>query len=353
MQTVQDENIKGDIMPRHKNQKMKLMVLYDFLLRESSEKYPKSMSEILRYLQKEGIACERKSIYSDIDAINEFYKGKDGEGIIRGSGPYYVATEDRKIGYDKIRFLLDVVQSAAFLTEKHTNELSYAIKQLAGSRQQNNWDQNVVILNRAKHKNEQVFRSVEVIDEAISLGKKIDFKYSDLGIDGRFVYRRSGDYYTASPISLIFNNGFYYMIGYNENHNGMATYRLDRMRDVFLNDEDSNVSKQKEEFLRCEKKNLLTSFNMWNSDKTATVTLLVDNKLIGDIYDKFGMECELKSHGENQFIVKVGVPLNDQFYGWVTSFGTQMEILAPSSVRVALMKRLKATLDKYQVAKGE
>lgn len=335
-------------MPKSEKQKIKLLRLYEYLVRESSEETPKSMGEIIRYLQNDGIACERKSIYSDIAVINEYYKGKDGKGIIRGGGPYYVLDADRKLGYDKMRFLLDAVQSAAFLTDNQTKELIHAIKQLAGSRQQENWDKNVIVLNQTKHKNSQVFRSIGLIDEAVARGKKIVFKYLNLGLHGKPVYQKNGEYYTDSPICLIFNNGFYYTICFSERHQETVLYRIDRMTDVFVSEENSNVAKQKSEFFRYDKKNLLTAFNMWSNKKSAQVTLLVDNKLIGDIFDKFGMSCQLKPYDEQHFTVKVGVPLNEQFYGWVMSFGTLMKILSPENVQNELKKILDDTLEQYK-----
>lgn len=337
-------------MPKSENQKIKLLRLYEYLLRESDEKNPKSMHQIISYLQRDGITCERKSIYTDVEIINKYYKGKDGGGIIRGreAGKYYVSAVDRQIGYDKIRFLLDAVQSAAFLTKEQTDELSYAIKNLAGSRQQDNWDENVIILNKTKHTNEQVFRSVGAIDEAISDEKKILFKYFDLDLSGKPVPRKNGDYYTESPISLIFNNGFYYMIAFNEKYNGTVTYRVDRMKDVIISEEDSNVSKQKKYFSDGENKHSLTAFSMWHSERTAQVTLLVENYLTGDIFDKFGMDCRLKPCDDDHFTLNVKVPLNGQFYGWVMSFGTQMQILSPENARHEIAERLEKTLIKYK-----
>ena len=53
-------------------QKLKPLYIMEYLLQNSDEDHPVSAKDIIAYLDSEGISAERKSIYSDIDALKQF-----------------------------------------------------------------------------------------------------------------------------------------------------------------------------------------------------------------------------------------------------------------------------------------
>ena len=60
-------------MPKSDNQKLKILYIYDYLLKNSHEKNPVRASELIHMLEHQhGIRCDRKTIYSDIAAIDRF-----------------------------------------------------------------------------------------------------------------------------------------------------------------------------------------------------------------------------------------------------------------------------------------
>ena len=76
-------------MPRKEKQKLKLMAVLDILRRQTDEKHPVGVPEILQLLQERNISAERKSIYDDVDTLREM--GYDVQ-LRRGRrGGYYLA----------------------------------------------------------------------------------------------------------------------------------------------------------------------------------------------------------------------------------------------------------------------
>ena len=57
-------------MPKSADQKLKLVYLIDFCNKNTDENHPAAMGEIIDFLEANGIHAERKSIYSDIEALN-------------------------------------------------------------------------------------------------------------------------------------------------------------------------------------------------------------------------------------------------------------------------------------------
>ena len=102
-------------MPKHEQQKAKLLYLARILHRQTDEDHPLSMAEILRILEEEyGIPAERKSIYRDLDALREF--GMDIERTSDRTPGYYVAS--RPLELTELKLLVDAVQSSKFITHK-------------------------------------------------------------------------------------------------------------------------------------------------------------------------------------------------------------------------------------------
>ena len=59
-------------MPRSENQKLKLLYIKEYLERRTDEDHPVSADVLAEYLQNQGISCERKSVYRDLEALREF-----------------------------------------------------------------------------------------------------------------------------------------------------------------------------------------------------------------------------------------------------------------------------------------
>lgn len=59
-------------MPRNAEQKIKLLVLYDILLRETDEEHALSTDEIVEKLRERGIDIARKVLPSDIALLNKY-----------------------------------------------------------------------------------------------------------------------------------------------------------------------------------------------------------------------------------------------------------------------------------------
>lgn len=59
-------------MPKGANQKMKILYLMQLFLEETDEEHPLTMQQIMTSLKKQGIQAERKSIYSDLEALRTF-----------------------------------------------------------------------------------------------------------------------------------------------------------------------------------------------------------------------------------------------------------------------------------------
>ena len=95
-------------MPKSRNQKLKLLYLRDYLLKNSDEEHPVTIAQITEFLAKNDIEVERKTVYSDLALLKEY-----GMDIIMTRGKnvgYFVG--DRDFQLPELKLLVDSVQSS-------------------------------------------------------------------------------------------------------------------------------------------------------------------------------------------------------------------------------------------------
>lgn len=328
-------------MAKSEKQKIKLLRLYEYLRMDSDEEHPRSMSEIIKELEEQGIKCERKSIYSDIKLLNEY-----GYDIKTKGYKYYLATRELNLG--QIRFLMDVAQSATFLPVKQTKNICEALEILAGTHQAELVHEQVICFDKVKRNNEEVLDTVEKINHAIGNDCKISFRYFHIGFDAKRLYRKNGERYLQNPIGLVFHDGQYYFIAYNDKYDDITTFRVDRMSEVKIESKLPIIHSNKEsQFFCTDLKDRMSAFGMW-TDVAEQVTFLVDSAYIEDIYEKFGDKISITKRDQEHFTFTEKVNLSDTFYGWIAGYGTHIKIISPQSVKDTLITKLNESLSLYK-----
>ena len=100
-------------MPRHAQQKLKILYLMEYLLQNTDEAHPATIAQITAHMDRCGVPAERKSLYDDMDALRAWGLDVVCTGAGRGSA-YYVASRDFEL--PELKMLVDSVQSSKFLT---------------------------------------------------------------------------------------------------------------------------------------------------------------------------------------------------------------------------------------------
>lgn len=331
-------------MPKSDNQKLKILYILDYLQRNSHERHLVSTAELLTMLQEShGICVDRKTVYSDIAALQQF--GVDIVSIPGRGGGYYIAS--RNFEMPELKLLIDAVQSSRFLTEKKSSEL---IEKLC--RECNVYDarlirRNVLVSGRVKSMNETIYYNVDAIQEAIAADRQITFRYFDWDMGGKRRFRDKD--YTASPYGLFQDNENCYLLAHSPRH-GATTYRVDRMVDI-------QVLEQRR--IPCPE---LTGKAMYDyvarrfqmySGEPAQVRLRFHRSLVNVVVDRFGPETMLIPHGEDGFTFTVNVDVSPIFLSWVMGFGDKARILGPQHVVAAFTALCRESLAQYDDTEKE
>ena len=326
-------------MPRSDKQKLKLMYLIKLFEERTDVSHGLSMTDIIEALSEEGITAERKSIYADISALNEFgfdiVKDNEGKACV-----YKLVERDFEIA--ELKLLVDAVQSSKFITESKSNKLIKKIEGLASNNEAKSLHRQVYVANRIKTTNESVYYNVDDIQKAIAENHKVSFQYFQWNPNKEKELRHNGMRYEISPWALTWDDENYYMVGYDSKERKIKHYRVDKMLKIEIMADSKREGKAlfKDMDMAVYSKKI---FGMFGGVEE-TVVLECKNGISGVIIDRFGTEVDIIKRATDSFTVRVNVQISPQFLGWVFSLGENIKIISPDSV----IKRMRDEITRIQ-----
>ena len=317
-------------MPSSARQKQKLLYLLKIFTEQTDDNHCLSTAQLITALAAYDIKAERKSIYSDIEALQQY--GIDIEGSHTKTFGYYLA--QREFELPQLKLLVDAVLSCQFITPKKSQELIKKLTKLTSQPQANQLQRQLFIAERPKAINEEVYYNIDAIQTAITGGRKISFKYFDYDLNKQRIYRKAGESYTLTPLLLCWFEDKYYLICYNAKYDDYNHFRVDRISNVSLTEQAADVLDTERFDVSLHVKQV---FGMYGGKKVKA-QLSFDNDLLNTVLDRFGTDILIMPQGE-RFLITVEIVESPVFLGWMAQFGKKAEILAPEGLR-DLMKDL-------------
>lgn len=334
-------------MPKNPKQKQKLLYIMKYFLEKTDEEYGVTVADIIDYLDEYGITAERKSIYNDIECLRDF--GMDIVKTKVGKISLF-SLVSRDFTLEEVKLLIDAVQSSKFITLKKSRELIKKIESLSSENQAKELHRQVIVANRVKNSNEEIYRNIDSINRAINNKRKIGFYYTQWAISRSGarklikVRRHDGQRYFLSPKALTWDDENYYLIAYDKEADKLKHFRVDKMEDISVEEARSDSSKAVDKFdLAVYAKQV---FGMYGGE-TVNVKLRFDDSLIGVVVDRFSDKVFVQPHTDGTFTMSAEVMLSPQFYGWLFSFGDKVRIISPKSARTGFTDYLSDVMKQY------
>lgn len=328
-------------MAKSTMQKSKLLYLAKIFNERTDEEHGLTVNELIDALEKHGIAAERKSIYDDIKALQDF--GMDIEMRKDKNFRYHLLS--REFELPELKLLVDSVQASKFITHKKSMELIRKLESLTSRYQAQNLSRQVYVSNRVKTMNESIYYNVDLIHEAISSNSQIQYQYFDWNVNKEKELRHGGKTYVVSPFALCTDNENYYLIAYDSSAGIIKHYRVDKMISITVLDERREGTKNFEDFdLALYTKRV---FSMYHGDDTV-VTLRCKNEMSGVIIDRFGKDETFFKRDDGYFDVNVKVSVSHVFLSWLMIFSGDIEVVSPTSLREEMADFAAKALEKYK-----
>lgn len=322
-------------------QKQKLLIMEQLFNKRTDENHALTGNQLIDILAHQDIKAERKTIYDDIATLCD--SGIKLEVTKIGHSNAYFLSE--RLFQDEELFLLaDAVASSKFLTIKKSNELIKKLQSLTSDHKAKQLRRSIYVDNRTKAFNENIYYTINTVQEGIFSDRNITFNYFEYSLEKRKQLKHGGELYTVSPFQLIWENDNYYLACYCFKHKKICRYRVDRMTNVSVSDEKRcKLTEEEAE----EMKNQRSLYSMYGGEEE-TVQIQFDNSLINVVIDRFGERVICHQNSENTFYINADVQISPTFWGWLFQFGNKAKILGPSQVAVMAQRKIKELADMYK-----
>ena len=319
------------------NKKLKLLYLARYLQEETDERHPRTVQDMIAYLERCGISAERKSIYDDLELLTLY--GMDVQSIRGKTYGYFLG--DRDFQLPELKLLIDVVQASPFLTQGKSMELITKLEKLTSRPNARQLRRQVYVMDRVRTHNEKLYYAIDGLHTAINDDRKVTFRYFDWTPEGGKAYRHGGTLYEADPVALCVDR-HYYMVAYDPAISDYRHYRVDRMESLTVTDTPRDPLPENFDL----GKYVRTIFDMY-SGRTETVQLCFDRQLINVVMDRFGADAHIHADGD-RIAVTAPVEVGPTFYGWLAQSGTQAELVSPAPIRQAFADHCRRIMAVYE-----
>ncbi len=316
-------------------QKTKLLEVLRYFEAYTDEEHDVTVEQLISHLESLGISAERKSVYSDIETLMSYGADivKQRHGRITG---YYLACRDFETA--ELKMLVDIVEASRFVTAKKSEQLISKIKKLCSIHDAKKLSPRVYMSDRVKAPSEVIYLNVDKIHSALADFSSISFMYFHYNWKKEKEYRRNGDLHRVVPLSLMWNNDNYYLVAHDKLSDGIRHFRVDKMERVAL---DQKLSDGERAILENFDPAAYSKsvFDMY-AGKLNRIELRVPEGLVGNMFDRFGMDIVLRKDGDG-FVFSAEVALSPSFFAWLSTFEGDVKIVSPESAVAAFASHIE------------
>ena len=318
--------------------KARILFLERYLLDHTDDNHTLTTTDIVDLCRKHGYRTQRITAADDMSVLSD-----SGMDLISEMVPtpqtaakaYHVGS--RLFELAELKMLVDAVSSSRFITAEKSDLLISKLAELTNEQNRHTLTARIYNADRLKTSNPAVFVNIDLIRSAIESGRKVTFHIWDYTPQKEKVLRHDGEFYTASPYALIWNDDRYYMAGWSDKHQKIVKYRVDRMCAVTIleeaarKDDSFNPAAYARSVIR-----------MFDGDlPEKRVSLLCENSLMQNILDRFGEKTETEIVNARSFRATVNVVPSSTFYSWVFQFQGSILIEAPEDTAAAYAEMLR------------
>ena len=317
--------------------KLRPLYLAKILYEQTDEEHYLTTVQLMQILEEQyGITAHRQTIKADIDLLKQF--GLEIEEVKSVQNRYNLY--GRQFDIPELKLLIDAVESSKFITAHKSQELVDKLSRLAGEHASAGLKRNVCCENRVKPGNEKIYLIIDAINEAINENKKISFQYFRYDVNKKQQLKLDGKSYVITPLHLVWNGDYYYMIGVYDYKQRLGSFRVDRIakRPTILEEEGTPAPEGFDV-----NEHINTTFRMFNSPH-AEVELICDNNVMDSIIDRFGEEVSTCPYDQHSFKAVVNIAVSNVFFSWVFGFGGKVKINSPAHVKAQYADMLRTAV---------
>ena len=309
---------------------MLLLMILKILEKYSDENNPLTHKQIIEYLQKNyNVECDRRTVARNINILND----SEDYDIVKSKKGTYI---NRIFENSDLRILIDSVLFSPFISNEKVRQLMEKLSSLGNEKFKTKFKHTgtFYIKNLRHSDNTEVMNSVDTINEAINKSKKITFTYNHYErINDIFQLRpRKDKLYKVSPYQMVIATGRYYLIANTDGYDTISHYRIDKMKNVLLIDENSlpdrNIKETANGGLNLPR-HMAEHLYMFGGE-SILVKFWIHECITDSLVDWFGtgQNYKILQVKDNRLLIEVKINYIAMKF-WATRFSEYVEIVSP------------------------
>lgn len=321
--------------------KNSVLNVLDVLRKYSDEKHPLTYSQIIEKLKSiYDMDIERKTIARDIDILlsNNFDVVKCGN-----KGLYL---SERKFTEGELHFLIDAIYSSRSMPVKYAKDLvdklmdDYSIYEKRKFTHLGKIDVGKIVDNK------QIFYTIELLNEAIEQGKKVEFQYNVFGIDKKLKPKKDGKIYKVNPYFLVNNHGKHYLVCNYDKYDNLGNYKIECISNIKILDENIKPLKSLPGQEKFSIKQYMEEHIYMLAGSSVKAKIKIENEdRINDVIGWYGEKIHLYKNNNEIFAdFKIN---EDALIYWAMQYGQTVEVVEPKETRDKIKKLLNDMLKRY------
>ena len=348
------------------SKKLLIMNILDILRRYTDAEHTLSQKDVVDILAREyEMKADRKAVRRNIlDLIDFGYTIEYTETVRRMPNPKTGETEETTILSDfylereftdaELRLLID-----GLLFSKHIpyNQCKELVGKLEGLSNQyfRAHVRHIHTMPETLPQNPGLFLAIELLDEAITKGRKVSFSYLEYGTDKKQRRKRREDgavrEYIVSPYQMAAKEGKYYLICNYDKYNDISNYRIDRITDVRVLDEPAKPFETLAgaDGRRLDLAKYMAEHIYMYSSENSMVRFRIEKSWVSDVIDTFGMDVRFSDETEDH--VTVTAHVNEMaMKQFAKSYAPDVMVLEPKRLRDEVKEEIKTVAERYEQA---
>ncbi len=339
---------------------MLVLELWEILRRDTDPNHRLTVQAMMRKLKKEyGTVVDRRTVKDNLLKMKEFglpIEYDERQRIHKKTGEPFYSIHNWYYDSDfedlELKYLIDGLLFSRNIPRHMLDDLIDKIVGL-GSSHFKAAHEHLIPVEQIGSPNPQFFYTLEMVDEAIRNGKMVAFKYLEYDHRKKPRPRKREDgkerIYRINPYRIIASNGWYYLLCNHEDHEGLAQYRVDRITEIELLDEDALPLEKNKGYRSGLKlpKHVAEHIYMFSGPAVRCV-FVAPVQFMQHIIDWFGTDIRVKKL-EEQEQVQVTVQVNEQaMLHWALQYGPSITVTEPESLVQKLRETLADMSRRYQ-----
>ena len=321
-----------------------ILYILNVLKKYSDAEHMLSVAEIQRKIKEQyNVEIDPRTIRRNINLLK--YKLDYDISTRDDNGQGYYLNRDPETDFEpgEVRAIIDNFSYANYIVPSIAKNIIKKCKSIQTIYENEKIKDYHIYANDSKTENVEVIKNIEDISESIFKHKKIKFEYWKYAITNK-LEKKIVSTPTVSPYAIVYSKQEFYLIGIKEGQTDFYNYRIDRIKNIKILEENISIKKKKSDI-----QDFAESSTEMFGGKKEEIEAICHIWLLDVIFDIFGRNVTIEKITNDEEHFRLLVDTNPMgFKMWAMRNIDLVEVKRPINLRSEMKEIIKNAQKKYK-----